>query len=598
MGATTLKVTLAGLALAIVGGGVYLVAAGTGPQTSKQTTSADMAVVNKTSFEIATTASGDLQAKTQLELRSELDFEASLVELAAEGAMVKAGDLLFRLNTDQIQTQIDEALLRVESAKADLVAADNSYEIQKSENESKIRQAQLKHEVAILALEQWDKGERVQKEKDIELALDKTAKDLERLIEKYEQSIELNKQGFLSRDEMQKDEISLREARAARAKAELEQNTYMNYQKPKDEKTKKSDVEEAEAELSRVKQQATIQLAIKDADRVNRRRTLGLHEDKLAKLQRQIVAATVRAPQDGLVVYANSAGRNFFDDSPFAVGRKVRPQEPLIVLPDTGEMVAAVRVHESLAGRIRPGQLAIVKIDAYAGRSFLGTVDSIGVMAESQGRWSDPNRREYTVKIAMDETGPDVSLKPAMRCEAVITLGRVEDVLAVPLQAVFNDDMVRFVYVPRGSKYARVPVQVGRRSDTRAEIIAGIAEGERVLLREPAAGEIISAPWDESQLKLVGLKMSPEGKPVPLAGASSEGDPTKRRQGRPPGGGRGRPGGGPDGRPPEGKGPEAKAPVTAPEVKTPEAKGEVAGAETKAPVTVQAPAGDAKPAKQ
>jgi HlyD family secretion protein len=372
----------------------------------------------------------------------------------------------------------------------------------------------------------------------------------------------------------------------------------MNYQKPKDEKTKKSDVEEAEAELSRVKQQATIQLAIKDADRVNRRRTLGLHEDKLAKLQRQIVAATVRAPQDGLVVYANSAGRNFFDDSPFAVGRKVRPQEPLIVLPDTGEMVAAVRVHESLAGRIRPGQLAIVKIDAYAGRSFLGTVDSIGVMAESQGRWSDPNRREYTVKIAMDETGPDVSLKPAMRCEAVITLGRVEDVLAVPLQAVFNDDMVRFVYAPRGSKYARVPVQVGRRSDTRAEIVAGVAEGERVLLREPAAGEIISAPWDESQLKLVGLKMSPDGKPVPIAGVPGEADPTKRRQGRPPGGGRGRPGGGPDGKPPEGKSPEARAPGTTPEVKATDAKAEVAGTEAKPPATAQAPAGDAKPAKQ
>jgi len=44
-----------------------------------------------------------------------------------------------------------------------------------------------------------------------------------------------------------------------------------------------------------------------------------------------------------------------------------------------------------------------VKIDAYPGRVFTGEVDSIGVMAESQGRWMNPNRREYTIKIALDK---------------------------------------------------------------------------------------------------------------------------------------------------------------------------------------------------
>ena len=260
---------------------------------------------------------------------------------------------------------------------------------------------------------------------------------------------------------------------------------------------------------------ALVTRGIEEKDAVAHVRSV-IEADKLGKLKKQVESAVIKAPQAGLVVYATSAGRNWRDDSPFVVGRKVYPQESLIVLPDTSEMVAAVRVHETLAGRVRPGQSATVKIDAYSGRVFTGVVDSIGVMAESQGRWMDPNRREYTIKILLNKPDEEVALKPAMRCEATITLGRVEDVPAVPLQAIFTDEMVRFVYVPEAGKYTRVPVKVGRRSDTLAEITAGVSEGTRVLVRDPAPGEVIRAPWDGAQLKLVGLKMSDDGKPVAI----------------------------------------------------------------------------------
>jgi len=103
-----------------------------------------------------------------------------------------------------------------------------------------------------------------------------------------------------------------------------------------------------------------------------------------------------------------------------------------------------------------------------------------------------------------------------MRCEAMITLGRVDDVVAVPLQAVFSEEAVQFVYVPRGSKYTRVPVKMGRRSETMAEIVSGVGDGERVLVREPSAGEILREPWDAAALKLAGFEIGPDGKPAPI----------------------------------------------------------------------------------
>lgn len=479
-------------------------------------TSADIAPVSRTSFDIATAASGELQARNQIEIRSELDGESSILEIIPEGGRVKTGDLLVRLSGEDIQLKIDEVLPRTETARADAVAADKGVEIQTSENDSKVRQAKLKLDLAQLALDQWDKGERVQKEKDLELGLDKTEKDLARLEEKYTQSESLFKEGFLSKNDLQLDEIALRDAKAARAKAELDDATYRNYQRPKDERTKRSDVEEAKAELEREQKQAAMQLDIKTAEATAKKEQLKICERQLEKLQKQLASCTVKAPQDGLVVYGTSAGRNWFDDSPLTVGRKVHPQEVMIVLPDTSEMLAVVKVHESLAGKVQPGQRALVKIEAVGNRTFEGKVDSIGVMAETSDRWRDPNKREYTIKIALVDTQSEVPLKPSMRCEASITLGRVDDAIAVPVQSVFSDDALKFVYAAGAGRYTKTPVKIGRRSETLAEVTVGLSAGDRVLLREPSPGEVIGRPWDETQLKDVGFALK-DGKPIALA---------------------------------------------------------------------------------
>jgi len=491
---------------------------------AKRGASVELGVVERTSFDVSVTSTGQLKSKQQKEVRNETENETTVVEIVPEGSRVKKGDLLIRLNSDNIKNQVEEETLRVESAKAELVAAENGYEIQKSENESKVRQAQLKLDLAELDLSQWDKGERVQKEKDIELALDKTAKDLERLEEKYQRSQTLFDQGFYSKDQLQQDEISLRDARAGRAKAVLEQQTYMSYQQPKDRKTKESAVEEARAELARTNQQNEIQLASKEADRINKRRQLDVRQERLEKLNKQFAACTVMAPQDGLVVYGTSLDGDMFswnNAGPMQVGRKVFPNEVMITLPDTSSMLAQVKVHESLAGRVKPGQSASVRVDAAGGQTFTGKVESIGVLAESGG-WRDPNRREYTVKILLDFDPAAAGLKPSMSCEATLQLDRAENVASVPLQGVFNEERLSYVWAPEGSKFRRVPVKVGRRSDTLAEITGGLEDGTRVLLREPTPGERIGDPWDEAQLKTVGFKLADNGKAVPLEPAGGK----------------------------------------------------------------------------
>lgn len=486
---------------------------------------ADLVAVRRASFDITTTATGELEAKNQIEIRSRLESSTTIQEIAPEGARVKAGDLLIRLNADKLEQDLNEQMLQVESARAELVAAENAYNIQLNENESKLRQTQLKVDLAELALQQWLEGEVKTTRQKNQLAMNRAQLEVERLADKFLKSQNLFEQGFLSKDELDRDEVSYIEAQSAWINAHLEHDVYESYQYPQDEKQKRSDVEEAAAELQRVTMNNEIELTSKEAARTNRRRQLMVREAALAKLQRQHESASLFAPTDGLVVYATSieASRWGGNDGPLQIGQEVRPNELLIALPDTSEMVASVRVHESLAGRIRKGMTATIRIDALgAGRQFAGAVESIGVLAETGG-WRDPDRREYRVRLRIADAEVAENLKPSMRCEAQIVMGRVEDALAVPVQAVFSSGPVRFVYVPEGTRFARRPIQLGRRSDTMAEIVSGLEDGSRVLVRQPAPGEIIEAPWDKSQLAAAGYSLDDKGNPAAPAGSTGRG---------------------------------------------------------------------------
>lgn len=527
--------------VAVVAAGIGYLAwrsdAGWSNHTSQAPSSSDRAVVRLASFDITTRCSGELEARHQIEIRSRLESSSTIVELTPEGRSVRAGELLVRLNSDRIEQEILEQTLQVESARAELVAAENGYNIQVNENESRLRQSTSKVTLAKLALEQWEKGDVEKRRLELKLAMDKATRDHDRLKDKVFRSRLLHGQGFLSKNELELDEISFIEALAAVDKSGKDNEIYENYRLPEERERFTSALIEAEAELERVKMNNEIELASKEAARTNRRKQLAVREEKLRNLQNQLASSTIRAPSDGLVVYATSmsSGRGFGGDreGPLQIGRQVFPNELLMILPDTSDMMASVRVQESLAGRVRPGQVVTVQVDAAGGKTYSGRVENTSVLAETGG-WRDPNLREYTVKVALDQSELDgEGLKPSMRVDAIITLGRVEDATSIPVQAVFNEGAVRFVYQQDGMKFVRTPVRMGRRSDTFAEITAGLAPGAVVLVREPSAGEVVTRPWDKAALELAGYSLDADGKPVAAGGGDRQ--PRSGGGGGPPG---------------------------------------------------------------
>lgn len=507
--ATSLTVVVGAVLTAVAIGGYMMTRQGDDRNT---TVAADIHVVEPTTFDISVIASGEMEALKQTEIRSRLERQGTITFVAAEGQRVEKGELLIELNGDDIRREIEEETLRVESARSELIAAENALEIQKNENDAALRQATLKLELAQIELKKWEEGDLVKRRQELELNIEKADRNLELYDEQFRQTKDLFDRGFESKDKLKQDEIRYIEAQAEVKRARLSEVVFEEYEYVQTQKRLTSDVNEAGAELDRVRQQNASRLASKEADLTNKRRQLSIREDRLASQQRQLEATKMHAPTAGLVVYATSVGdergRSMMGgDGPLQIGRAVRPNELLIILPDTSRMVASVKVHESNAGRVNPGQPATIKVDALPNRVMAGRVESISVLAASGG-WRDPNLREYTVKVALDGENTSRELRPSMRADAEIRLGRVEDVLAAPVQAIFREGRTSFVYQKQGDRFVRTPVRVGRRSSTQAEILAGLEGGERVLLREPQPGEIIDQPFTEAQLAAVA---APEG---------------------------------------------------------------------------------------
>ena len=508
---------IAGLALGVAIAGSLIGVSGCDQQSSQGSDSSiNLAAAEVRSFEITTLATGELEARDRVELRSGVERQTTIVEIVPEGTRVKAGDVLVRLNSDEIKREIEEEELQLAEAKLNLESAQTAYEIQVSDNRASLQKAELAVELAELALEQWENGDNVKALQQRETAIEKTTRDHDRLKDKYERSKDLHAKKFISDDELLRDEIALLEALAAKETAELDKNTYIQYQLKRDLAQRKNDLAEANQELVRVEKTNAINLKNRESTMQNRKVQVGRREERLAEWKTQYESCTITAPTDGLVVYGSTAQSDDWrwqNEGPISVGRNIRNNDLLIVLPDTSEMIASVKVHESLAGRIRPGQDASITIEALGEIVIPGKVESIGLLAETGG-WRDPNRREYTVRVRVQPGPYSDDLKPSMRCQSELVLGIVEDAMTVPVQSVFSDGPVRYVLVDDGARFQRRPVSLGRRSDMHAQILAGLEEDERVLIRDPKPGEVVEEPWDSEELQAAGYTLDDEGNPV------------------------------------------------------------------------------------
>lgn len=128
---------------------------------------------------------------------------------------------------------------------------------------------------------------------------------------------------------------------------------------------------------------------------------------------------------------------------------------------------------------VQQGAPVEITLDALPDETFRGEVSWISPSGRDQSGFTF-----FQVRIQV-EGGPE--LRPGMQAQAFIDAGRAENVLLVPLEAVFQEDRQYKVEVLNEEGVpVVVPVEVGLMNDFLAEIKSGLEEGQQVVVGSSA----------------------------------------------------------------------------------------------------------------
>ncbi len=259
---------------------------------------------------------------------------------------------------------------------------------------------------------------------------------------------------------------------------------------------------------------AVLDAKLADAQREWERVKAGPTPEDIASAEARVTAAqallkTTRlsAPFDGVITAVN-----------IKPGDQIKPGTIAFRLDDVSRLLVDLQVSEIDVNSVEIGQDVILTYDAVLAREYQGRVVEISPVGFEVGG-------VVSFDITVELMDADVAVRPGMTASVEIEIGRIDNVLLVPNQAIRGLDGQRVVYVFRdritsggpaaplagrpniplsglletlggGAPPAAIipiPISVGVSSDNFSEVIAGdLAEGDEILLNPIT--EILNSP--------------------------------------------------------------------------------------------------------
>jgi RND family efflux transporter MFP subunit len=195
-------------------------------------------------------------------------------------------------------------------------------------------------------------------------------------------------------------------------------------------------------------------------------------QSEVAKAQMQqseANVALVKLQQDQVAIVATTTGvitRTFG-----VVGTQVTTSSPVATIAGVDPIEVAFSVAEKDLGRLRVGQVFAVSVDAFPNESFPGKITSLGTVIDASTR---------TLSVRGRIENPDLRLRSGMFARVELVVGRKDDVVALPREALMSGPAGFYVFVVTDGVARTRPVTLGVQGRDRVEILDGLKLGEPV----------------------------------------------------------------------------------------------------------------------
>ena len=393
-------------------------------------------VVERRDMLITVTEEGSLVSDDNVDITCDVAGGATILELIEDGARVTKGMEIVKLDDSVITENATAQKIAYEKARALKIQAEND------------------HAAAKIAVEEYREG--IFK-KDLRTAESNVTAATERL-QATQNTLaygeRMFRKGYITPQQLEAQKSAVDRADLDLGTAKIGLDVLVRFTKPK-----------MITELESVRDAAAARLESEEA-------ALELEQIKLTRLEGELEKCTISAPQDGLVIYANS--RNYRQETEIKEGTAVKERQVILQLPDLTKMRADVEVHESKVSEIRIGMPATIRV---ADEFFSGEVTAVANRPESN--WFS-TAKKYLVEVRID--GQSQTLRPGFTAEAEIVITDLKDVIAIPVAAVIELDDNFVCAVSRGENVVSQIVELGQSDDRFVEITAGLKEGDQLFL--------------------------------------------------------------------------------------------------------------------
>ncbi|WOD43796.1 efflux RND transporter periplasmic adaptor subunit [Hwangdonia lutea] len=229
------------------------------------------------------------------------------------------------------------------------------------------------------------------------------------------------------------------------------------------------DLKEKKADYSIKKRQANAKM-IEVGTEVSK---ISKRIEELMQLQKEF---TIHSDDEGMVTYVKE-----WNGTKKKVGSTVSPWEPAIAsLPDLTKMESRTYSNEVDIRKIKKDLPVKVGFDAFPDIELDGIVTDVANVGETK---AGSDIKLFQVLIKLNETNENI--RPGMTTSNKILINKKEDVLMIPLEAVFAKDSISYTYVKSGLAIDKKQVELGPSNNEVVIIQKGLKENDIVYLNRP-----------------------------------------------------------------------------------------------------------------
>ena len=393
--------------------------------------------IHRGTLTVSVTEQGTLESSNNTEIKCKVRGFSTVTYVVPTGTVVEEGQELVRLDTKVIEEQHSLTKTNTYIAQATLA------------------QTEANVEKAKIAIDAYEQGRFKSQLQALEKELAAHKRNLRTARKMYERSKSLFRQGYVTDLEVEGNGFTVTQAELELKVKETEIRVLREFTRKMQLETLRGNKTASESKLAA--DQAGLAMEIKRRDRA----------------AQELEDCVIRAEKSGLVIYPSAASWKSTPD--ITEGATVRKDQVLLLMPDLSQMQVKLGIHESVVDRVRPGLQAIVTLP---GRTLKASVSEVASVTRPAGWWTG-NVVKYDTII---ELPSDAGLKPGMSAEVEVILAVHRDVLLVPVAAVVETADGVFCWVEGDEEPQKRRIELGDSNDIFIEVLAGLNEGEGVIL--------------------------------------------------------------------------------------------------------------------